>query len=105
MPDVPALWPPEALAALAGTRTHAAAAARRAFVGSVHGALFGAGGGGVTRERFGWALAVILSRALSGVGAPYTLVPCLDALNHGAVPTCACVARASARCRVRRARR
>jgi hypothetical protein len=94
---VPALWPPDALAALVGTRTHAAAAARRAFVGSVHGALFGAGGGGgVTRERFGWALAVILSRALSGMGAPYTLVPCLDALNHGAVPTCACVARAPA---------
>jgi histone-lysine N-methyltransferase SETD3 len=90
-PASPALWPAEALSALAGTRTHAAAAQRRAFVATLHAALFGAGGGGIPRERFSWALAVILSRALSGEAAPYTLVPVLDALNHSAHPTCACV--------------
>jgi len=87
-PDAPALWPAEALAALAGTRTHAAVLARRGFVHTVHEALFGAGGG-IPRERFAWALAVVLSRALSGTGAPYTLVPAVDLLNHGDAPTVA----------------
>ena len=71
-PDAPALWPAEALAALAGTRTHGRVMARRGFVATVHQALFG-DGGALPRERFAWALAVVLSRALSGTGAPYTL--------------------------------
>ena len=92
--DAPSLWPQEALAELAGTRTHATVAARRAFVATVHGALFGeGGGGGITRERFATALAVVLSRALSGASAPYALVPVLDAANHADAPTVACVAR------------
>ena len=99
-PDVPALWPPEALAALSGTRTHSAAASRRAFVTAVHTSLFGDGGGGIPYERFSWALSQILSRALSGPGAPYGLVPVLDALNHSVEPSCACVAlaRCARRC-------
>jgi hypothetical protein len=89
-PDAPSLWPADSLAALAGTRTHAAAASRRAFVAATHAALFGSAPG-IPRERFSWALSVILSRALSGEGGPYTLVPVLDALNHAAEPSCACV--------------
>ena len=87
-PDAPALWPAEALAALAGTRTHGRVMARRGFVATVHQALFG-DGGALPRERFAWALAVVLSRALSGSGAPYTLVPALDILNHADVATVA----------------
>jgi hypothetical protein len=102
-PDAPSLWPAASLAALAGTRTHAAAASRRAFVTATHAALFG-GAPGIPLERFSWALAVILSRALSGDGGPYTLVPVLDALNHAAEPSCACVRRRVLHCVLRRAR-
>ena len=87
-PDAPALWPAEALAALAGTRTHGRVLARRGFVATVHQALFG-DSSALPRERFAWALAVVLSRALSGTGAPYTLVPALDILNHADVATVA----------------
>ena len=87
-PDAPALWPAEALVALAGTRTHGRVLARRGFVATVHQALFG-DGSALPRERFAWALAVVLSRALSGTGAPYTLVPALDILNHADVATVA----------------
>lgn len=87
-PDVPALWPEDDQALLAGTRTAARVAARASFVSSVHAQLFGAAPP-ISLQAFEAALAVVVSRALTGPGAPYTLVPCLDALNHSCEPGCA----------------
>ena len=81
-PSVPLLWAPRQLASLRGTPTHAAALDRSRFVAAAHAALF-PGGNGVPLDAFAWALSSVLSRAASGVGMPYTLMPGVDLLNHG----------------------
>ena len=79
---MPLLWTPVQVAALRGTPTHAAVLSRSKFVASAHEALF-PGGGGVPLDAFAWALSSVLSRAASGAGMPYTLMPGIDLLNHG----------------------
>lgn len=81
-PSVPLLWTPVQVAALRGTPTHAAVLSRAKFVEAAHEALF-PGGQGVPLDAFAWALSSVLSRAASGAGMPYTLMPGIDLLNHG----------------------
>ena len=88
VPDVPLLtWSSDDLAALAGTRTHAAVLARRAFVRALHVNVFGAQSP-VSVAQLSWALATITSRALSDPQAPMTLCPILDLTNHAANASC-----------------
>ena len=88
VPDVPLLtWSGDDLAALAGTRTHAAVLARRSFVHAVHEHVFGAQSP-VSVAQLTWALATITSRALSDPLAPMTLCPVLDLTNHAADASC-----------------
>lgn len=81
-PSVPLLWTPVQVATLRGTPAHSAALSRSKFVAAAHEALF-PGGGGVPLDAFAWALSSVLSRAASGAGMPYTLMPGIDLLNHG----------------------
>jgi|AntAceMinimDraft_1070359.scaffolds.fasta_scaffold32588_1 histone-lysine N-methyltransferase SETD3 len=82
-PSVPLLWTPAQVATLCGTPTHAAVLSRSTFVAAAHEALFPGGEGGVPLDAFSWALSSVLSRAASGAGMPYTLMPGIDLLNHG----------------------
>ena len=89
VPDVPLLtWSSGDLAALAGTRTHAAVLARRAFVRALHDNVFGGVQSPVSVAQLSWALATITSRALSDPQAPMTLCPVLDLTNHAADASC-----------------
>ena len=69
--SVPLLWDARRVATLRGTPTFAAVASRRAFVSSLHAALFGvdSSNAAVSLEKFAWALSTILSRATSGARA------------------------------------
>ena len=90
--SVPLLWDARRVATLRGTPTFAAVASRRAFVSSLHAALFGvdSSNAAVSLEKFAWALSTILSRATSGARAPYALTPGVDLFNHdGAGANCA----------------
>ena len=84
---VPLLYAPSQLATLRGTPTFHAVAKRRAFVKDAHSAIFGNANGEqmIPLDQFQWALSTILSRATSGVNAPYALLPGIDLLNHAGV--------------------
>lgn len=79
-PDVPLMWPPQLrMALLRGTSASSMAESQVALSASLHASLED----GLEPAAFRRAQALLLSRAHSGDGKPFALVPGLDLLNHG----------------------
>eukprot|EP00966_Prymnesium_polylepis_P132823 3070316-Prymnesium_polylepis.1 len=81
--DTPLLWPaPLRTVLLQGTSCHAACESQAALSDKLFEVIDGDGGPGLSKPHFRWGQALLLSRAHSGDGKPFALVPALDLLNH-----------------------
>lgn len=83
--DTPLLWDDSQLRHLGGTGVLEDVFARREFYKVLHTTMFRGSHGAPPLSMLAWALATILSRAVSGDGRPFTLVPLLDMVNHSSV--------------------
>lgn len=95
---LPPFWPEERFEMFQASRAGVNVKKFVGFADALHSALFGRDNSETAEDEIPadappakllkWALTVVQSRAVSGKGFPFTMVPYFDLLNHSSTPNC-----------------